>query len=304
MRKMTRFKLPVALALAWPGAAWGADPGAEFLKIGVGARAIGMGSAYTAAASDATSLQWNPAGLSGLKARELALAHCEWILGSRHEFVGLGYPTSWGTLALGFSRLSELPLEGRTEKGGVAESFSSYGQSFGMGVAAPISRRTSAGLGVKFLESRIGGDLARSFAFDLGARHELEGVPLTLGLAALNLGPGLKFVGQRDRLPLTLSAGAAYRMLPGLTAAADFRHDVHAAVSETSFGAEYRVTPFAALRAGYLASWAPGGGLRLGGGSGLGAGFGVRVLKTEIDYAATPFGLLGTTHRVSLSFKF
>ena len=35
----------------------------EFLAIGVGARALGMGSAYTAVVNDVTSGYWNPAGL-------------------------------------------------------------------------------------------------------------------------------------------------------------------------------------------------------------------------------------------------
>ena len=48
------------------------NTGANFLKIGVGARAIGMGSAYTAVANDATAIYWNSAGLSRLSKRELS----------------------------------------------------------------------------------------------------------------------------------------------------------------------------------------------------------------------------------------
>ena len=36
---------------------------AAFLKRGMSARAIGMGSAYTAVANDASATFWNPAGL-------------------------------------------------------------------------------------------------------------------------------------------------------------------------------------------------------------------------------------------------
>ena len=37
--------------------------GAAFLKLGVGARAVGMGGAYTAIADDVNSMGWNPAGI-------------------------------------------------------------------------------------------------------------------------------------------------------------------------------------------------------------------------------------------------
>jgi len=39
----------------------------QFLKIGVGARALGMGSAFSSVAGDGSSLYWNPAGISRLK---------------------------------------------------------------------------------------------------------------------------------------------------------------------------------------------------------------------------------------------
>ena len=47
------------------------DGGAKLiLKIGVGARAIGMGEAYTAQADDVSSLYWNPAGLALMQERQ------------------------------------------------------------------------------------------------------------------------------------------------------------------------------------------------------------------------------------------
>jgi len=43
---------------------------ANFLKIGVGARATAMGDAFTGLANDGTCLYWNPAGLTQLEKRE------------------------------------------------------------------------------------------------------------------------------------------------------------------------------------------------------------------------------------------
>ncbi len=46
--------------------------GATFLKLGAGARAIGMGSAFTGLSDDASAIYWNPAGLGFTKRWELS----------------------------------------------------------------------------------------------------------------------------------------------------------------------------------------------------------------------------------------
>jgi len=65
----------------------------EFMKIPVGARAIGMGGAFTAVADDATSPYWNPAGMVFLPYREGFLQHAEQF-GSlvSHNFGGVVMP--------------------------------------------------------------------------------------------------------------------------------------------------------------------------------------------------------------------
>jgi len=49
----------------------------EFLAIGVGGRALGMGSAQTAIVNDVTSGYWNPAGLARIKYPQVSLMHEE-----------------------------------------------------------------------------------------------------------------------------------------------------------------------------------------------------------------------------------
>jgi len=49
----------------------------EFMELGVGARPLGMGSAFVAIADDATAPYWNPAGLATLSDKELFLMHSE-----------------------------------------------------------------------------------------------------------------------------------------------------------------------------------------------------------------------------------
>lgn len=49
----------------------------EFLRIGVGGRALGMGSAFAGLADDGTAAYWNPAGLATLSERQVTLMHAE-----------------------------------------------------------------------------------------------------------------------------------------------------------------------------------------------------------------------------------
>ena len=59
------------------GPAWATRYAGEFLRIGVGARALGMGSAFVGLADDGTAAYWNPAGLASLEERQVTAMHAE-----------------------------------------------------------------------------------------------------------------------------------------------------------------------------------------------------------------------------------
>ncbi|MEO8591333.1 MAG: PorV/PorQ family protein [Flavobacteriales bacterium] len=79
----------------------------EFLAIGVGARALGMGSAYTAVVNDVTSGYWNPAGLLGVKGDlQVGAMHSEYFAGiAKYDYIGLAKPIdSMSTIGFTFVR--------------------------------------------------------------------------------------------------------------------------------------------------------------------------------------------------------
>lgn len=67
----------------------------EFLAIGVGGRALGMGGAYTALASDATAGYWNPAGVVCAGVPTISAMHDERYAGLvNYDFIGAAIPYS------------------------------------------------------------------------------------------------------------------------------------------------------------------------------------------------------------------
>lgn len=71
----------------------------SFMENGVGARAFGMGGAFTAVADDPSATFWNPAGLAGVQAHEIMAMHSE-LFGDLidRDFVAYVQPVSWSLL--------------------------------------------------------------------------------------------------------------------------------------------------------------------------------------------------------------
>lgn len=72
---------------------YGTKYAGEFLNLGVGGRALALGSAFVAISDDATAVYWNPAGLSKITSQELLFMHAE-TFGSllNHDFIGWAIP--------------------------------------------------------------------------------------------------------------------------------------------------------------------------------------------------------------------
>jgi hypothetical protein len=100
-RRRRRVVLCAVVALGWlmvqPASA--AKFAGAFMENGGGARALGMGGAFTAVADDPSATFWNPAGLSQIDSRELMLMHSERFgdLVDR-DFASFVTPTGWSLL--------------------------------------------------------------------------------------------------------------------------------------------------------------------------------------------------------------
>jgi hypothetical protein len=296
---MRTLKLAALLVLA-SQASWAAET-ASFLSIGVGARGLGMGGAFTALADDASALYWNPAGLSKLEKREFTASHAEMFENTRLDFLAYAHPTSQGTFAAGLTYLSQGKIEGRDGLGRPTAGYDASDTALSLGYARKFEA-VDLGATFKYLRSHIGSTEAQGVAVDFGAKRAFDRV--RVGVALRNIGPGLKFQDQRNDLPLRLAVGAAYKFAGGHAAAAELVNGPRGAGTDASFGGEYQAIKNCYLRAGYTTQTAITGGSGFDVARGLTMGLGFRNEKWNIDYAVLPSGELGRTHRFTLGTRF
>ena len=273
-----------------------------FLKIGVGAEAMSMGESQVAATDDLYASYWNPAGLARLQQPQLALMHNEWFAGINHEFVGFALPLKGvGTLGASASFLSFGELQGRDRDGNETTIFRPYDVALILSYARGFGSSLAFGVNAKFLREQIADESGTGIAFDLGGLYNFPETPLSLGFNAQHVGPRVKFVEEAFGLPFTFRLGAAYRLWNDafiLTTDIIRPSDNDIAIG---VGAGYTIGNILQLRTGYKYKI---GGNDLGAISGLTGGFGLTLLRFQIDYALVPFGVLGLTHRFSLVANF
>ena len=273
--------------------------GASFLKFGMGARAAGMGEAFTAISGDISSVYWNPAGLSKLDGVWATFMHNRWFQDISTEFFASAFRISKNTFAFSFTINSVPDIERReTATTEPLSYFDARQVALGAAWSRGFAKKIDLGLTFKWLYEKIDVHTASGIALDLGGIYFLRD-DLKLGLAVLNLGPKMKFEEQKYSLPLIYKMGAVYSnkesYLDGhynialdLVKPADDPLRVHT-------GAEYEFPQNFSIRSGYEFGYDE---------KGFTFGLGFKIRKYSIDYAFVPYSSdLGNTHRISLNVK-
>ena len=160
----------------------------EFLSIGLGARAQGMGGAMVANVGDATSSFWNPAGLTSITSDlQVGAMHAEWFGGiGKYDYAGFGMPLKDQPRYLGFSfirfavdgipnTLTLYENDGSVNYNNVTE-FSAADYAFLFNYAQKFEKiGLSVGATPKIVHRRVG-KFANSWGFgvDLAAQYKLN----------------------------------------------------------------------------------------------------------------------------------
>lgn len=296
-------KTAALFLLLLPVRALGADTGSTalpYLKMEQGARAAALGGAYAASGDDAWSVFYNPAGTALPSRQEIVLGHNEWLEGIRNEAAAYVRPLpGGGALFGGLNMLFSGSMNKYDVSGTQTGSFSSQEGAFSFGASAPLGNGYYGGIAAKGLYQKADSVSATAWAGDAGLL-KIEG-DWRVGASVSNLGTAMKLGSDPFPLPVMLRSGLAWSGVPHLRLSAD---GIKAGESPASaaLGAEGEIPagPDSAfyLRAGYRT------GRSKYAGSGLSAGLGLRNGDVRLDYAFTPYGELGDSHRITISILF
>jgi hypothetical protein len=306
MVKMILTTLTLIILLA-PPITWGephdqaGTAGLAFLKLGIGARAVGMGEAFVASADDATALFWNPAGLCQISGVHLGLMHAEWFQDVRLEYMGAVLGRAEDAFGLSFTFNTAGQIERRDQPTALPlGTFSAHDLALSGSYARRAGQSLSLGATLKILYEKIHLDDGWGWAGDAGFLYHTPLQGVMAGGSISNLGPQMKLRQEKFKLPTSYRLGLSYRPAflrfpeTGVILAADLVKPVDNRL-RFHWGGELGWRRLAALRAGYDLGYDE---------KSFSAGVGVSQGRWRIDYAFVPYSsALGDTHRISLGIE-
>ena len=293
----------------------------QFLKLGVDARAIGMGEAYTPVTDDISSVYWNPAGLANnMENSQIFLSHTKWVADISHEYLAFSKPTSLGIFALS-TQVLHMPYmdvyEEDTFDQPTGETFTCYDFAAAITYANSFTDKFNFGFTARYIREGLDEVTSNDISFDLGTTYNTGWHNLIIGMSLRNFGPdmGYKIDDDKDgkydedpfdlldndgdglidedrkemkyKIPMNFSLGMALDLLNNENRRwiAAFQIDNTVDRLETyNLGTEYSLGVFS-LRSGYQFNYDA---------AGFSCGFGVKIPmrfgKVSFDYAYTTFG--------------
>ncbi|MEO5617762.1 MAG: PorV/PorQ family protein [Candidatus Eisenbacteria bacterium] len=294
----------------------------QFLKIGLGARAVGLGESFVAVANDPSAIYWNTAGLASLQRQEVSLSHVGWPGDINYEHVTWVLPSRrfGGSFAFQFGALTaEMEETSEFQPFGTGRNFLFSDMVAGVAYARRWTDKLLVGAGAKYLRedlgSDVGGPTTSAVLFDMGSIFYLGYGSIRIATSLSNFGSELRpsgeyvspYTGQKLAYdgfdpPIMFRYGLAFEPVENaqqrLTTSLEFNQPADNSLRSKA-GLEWMYMRTFALRGGYNFN---ADVLKLSAGAGVVAKVG--QTQATVDYAYTDGGSLGAISRLSLGFRF
>jgi hypothetical protein len=305
-------RVSVALSvLLLPSLALAAQPrvgstSGQFLKIGISARAVGMGEAFLAVADDASALYYNPAGLVGVEGREVLASHTALPADVNYEYTGIVWRLGENLVGLSFGALytDAMMVTTPTHPEGTGEEFVYSCFQGGLTYARALTDRFSFGATLRHIRIYPMDTeyTMKAWCGDIGSLYHIGYRNLRFGVRIANFGSDLEAIEESYPLPVSISLGLAsepYEAGPHRLTVSALATKPADNVEYYNLGSEYWYDGLVALRAGYAfehdtMSWSVGAGFKVNVGA---AGF-------KVDYSYSGMDYLDDVQRITLGAGF
>jgi hypothetical protein len=269
----------------------GGVPGSWLSQYG-GARTLGLGGAFVAAADEPMGVVWNPASLSQLYQNE-----------ARFETARLFEDTSINgfSFAVPGSRLPSFGVAILSQSSGEFEktndlndplgTFKTGDTAFLITMSKNLTPRLALGGNLKIARQTVEEFGGGGVGFDVGGIWSLT-PKIRIGASILNVGgPSITLRDTEESYPTEVRGGLATNVLGGRGLISAELDHVSGVGMRFHGGSEYWIQPSIALRVGYHDSYPAGG-------------FSYRFdPRMQVDYALSDHEL-GFSHRIGLSYRF
>jgi hypothetical protein len=288
--------------------------GAQFLELGVSARAMGMGEAFVAVVNDVSAVYYNPAALTTLLGSEAMGTYIDMPADVQYGFAAYGRPVEsvGGVVGVGLYYLTSGSMPERTYENAVndANGISGTGREFAwndlavsVGYGRYLTDRFAVGFTVRYINESVHEYSANGWSADVGCDYNTGYRGFRMSMAITNFGPDMKFIQKEYPLPINFRFGGAINIIEHadhtLTLAAEGSHPSDN-LEKYNTGLEYTFKEMFSLRAGSRFNY-DSDGLTFGGGLRIPYG---EDMEFRMDYAYQDFGILTEVHRFTMSVAF
>lgn len=297
-----------------------------FLKIGVSARAVGMGEAVVALQQDAASSYYNPGTIAQFKQTEFSATRIQWPAEINYDYFSLTRNIRGRHYAgLSFGVLHMSPMQETTEylPQGTGSYFTFQDRFVALTYGARMTDRFSFGLTLKQVEEDLAGHKMSSTMMDMGTFYWTGFRSLRFSASLSHFGPQTKPDGTYEKEildsetgeektittefesfspPTVFRVGAAMDVWStakqSLLLSIQLNHPVDNA-ENISTGLEYNLSNMLFIRSGYKINKEE---------ENISFGVGLNIpigkLKLRIDYAYANFDHLSDPQRLTLGLAF